>query len=138
MLGKTSTWILFRRGGGAEVFFFFHVTFDTTYSLSAFQRLFAVMGEKIASSSDALERNDPLSKPAHSLPCDLVVGELGSKIDEGLSTDEAARRLQKYGPNKLEDGAGISILKILVAQVANAMMLVKPTISCWLETNTRI
>lgn len=85
------------------------------------------MGKQIDSSSTESGSSDPLSKPAHSLPYDQVVGELGSKIDEGLSTDEAARRLQEYGPNKLEDGKGISILKILVGQVANAMMLVKPT-----------
>ncbi|KAJ6073130.1 hypothetical protein N7467_011215 [Penicillium canescens] len=82
------------------------------------------MGEKVTSGASGPEVNELLSKPAHSLSYDLVVEELGSKIDEGLSNDEAARRLQQYGPNKLEDGKGISILKILVAQVANAMMLV--------------
>jgi magnesium-transporting ATPase (P-type) len=88
------------------------------------------MGEKGAPGASTLEINDLLSKPAHSLPYDIVVQELGSQVDEGLSNDEAARRLQQYGPNKLEDGKGISVLKILVGQVANAMMLVKPTTSC--------
>jgi magnesium-transporting ATPase (P-type) len=97
-----------------------------------------IMGEKVASGASGPEVNELLSKPAHSLPYDLVVEELGSKIDEGLSNDEAARRLQQYGPNKLEDGEGISILRILVAQVANAMMLVKPTTSLYLQKNTRI
>lgn len=72
----------------------------------------------------------PLSLPAYSLPYELVLQELGTRIDEGLTKDEAARRMQQYGPNKLDEGEGVSLLKILVRQVANAMMLVKrPTYS---------
>jgi Na+-exporting ATPase len=71
----------------------------------------------------------PLSKPPHSLPYEVVLKELSTKLDEGLSPDEAARRLQTYGPNKLDEGEGVSVVKILVRQVANAMMLVKgPTL----------
>ncbi|KAF7130965.1 hypothetical protein CNMCM5793_003900 [Aspergillus hiratsukae] len=66
----------------------------------------------------------PLSKPPHSLPYQVVLEELSTKLDEGLGADEAARRLQTYGPNKLEEGEGVSVVKILVRQVANAMMLV--------------
>ncbi|KAH8428449.1 P-type ATPase [Aspergillus melleus] len=67
----------------------------------------------------------PLSHPAHTLPYHVVIKELETRIDEGLSNEEAQRRLQEYGPNKLEEGEGVSIIKILVRQVANAMMLVK-------------
>lgn len=71
----------------------------------------------------------PLSQPAHSLPYQVVLEELSTKLDEGLTPDEAARRLQTYGPNKLDEGEGVSVVKILVRQVANAMMLVKgPTL----------
>lgn len=67
----------------------------------------------------------PLSRPAHSLPYDEVLSELQTKLDDGLTTEEAKARLEKYGPNKLDEGEGISMVKILVRQVANAMMLVK-------------
>ncbi|KAF7183748.1 hypothetical protein CNMCM7691_004098 [Aspergillus felis] len=66
----------------------------------------------------------PLSQPAHTLPYEVVLKELSTRLDEGLTPDEAARRLQTYGPNKLDEGEGVSVVKILVRQVANAMMLV--------------
>lgn len=73
----------------------------------------------------------PLSQPAHTLTYDAVIEELGTGIDDGLTLDEASCRLQKYGPNKLDEGEGVSLVKILVRQVANAMMLVKaPTFLC--------
>ncbi|RDW81309.1 cation-translocating P-type ATPase [Aspergillus mulundensis] len=65
-----------------------------------------------------------LSLPAYCLPFDDVLRELGTNVDEGLTKDEAARRLQQYGPNQLDEGEGVSVVKILVRQVANAMMLV--------------
>ena len=67
----------------------------------------------------------PLPHPAHTLPYENVLKELDTKLDDGITTDEAKRRLQQYGPNKLDEGEGISLLKIFVRQVANAMMLVK-------------
>ncbi|KAE8156878.1 hypothetical protein BDV40DRAFT_305670 [Aspergillus tamarii] len=66
----------------------------------------------------------PLSQSAHTLPYDVVISELGTKSEEGLSSEEAKQRLHKYGPNKLEEGDGVSVIKILIRQVANAMMLV--------------
>ncbi|GAB1217823.1 hypothetical protein ATERTT37_007066 [Aspergillus terreus] len=66
----------------------------------------------------------PLREPAHTLPYDVVIRELNTHLDDGLSEDEARRRLQQYGPNKLDEGEGVSVVKILVRQVANAMMLV--------------
>ncbi|KAJ5201657.1 ATPase P-type K/Mg/Cd/Cu/Zn/Na/Ca/Na/H-transporter [Penicillium cinerascens] len=66
----------------------------------------------------------PLSQPAHTLPYEAVLKELTTGLDEGLAPDEASRRLQQYGPNKLDEGEGVSVVKILIRQVANAMMLV--------------
>lgn len=66
-----------------------------------------------------------MSQPAHTLPYDAVLSELQARLDDGLSIEEANARLQKYGPNKLDEGEGVSLIKILVRQVANAMMLVK-------------
>lgn len=71
----------------------------------------------------------PLSHPAHSLPYEAVIKELNTALDDGLTPDEASRRLRQYGPNKLDEGEGVSVLKILVRQVANAMMLVRDLLS---------
>lgn len=66
-----------------------------------------------------------LSLPAHALPYEAVLQELQTKLDSGLTSEQATLRLQRYGPNKLDEGEGVSVVKILVRQVANAMMLVK-------------
>ncbi|OJJ66388.1 hypothetical protein ASPBRDRAFT_138041 [Aspergillus brasiliensis CBS 101740] len=66
----------------------------------------------------------PLSGPAHALPYETVIKELGTALDDGLTPEEARRRLDQYGPNKLDEGESVSIAKILLRQVANAMMLV--------------
>jgi Na+-exporting ATPase len=71
----------------------------------------------------------PLSQPAHTLPYEAVIQELGTGVDEGLSPEEASRRLHEYGPNKLDEGEGVSVIKIIVRQVANAMMLVRSPLS---------
>lgn len=83
------------------------------------------MNEKDAANPGGNGTNDPLSKPAYSLPYGAVIAELGSRIEEGLGDDEAGRRLQHYGANKIEEGEGVSLTNIFVRQVANAMMLVK-------------
>ncbi|KAJ5300631.1 uncharacterized protein N7443_005633 [Penicillium atrosanguineum] len=74
--------------------------------------------------SDLGSGGSPLSQPAYTLPYETVIKELTTGIDEGLSPDEASHRLQEYGPNKLDEGGGVSVVKILIRQVANAMMLV--------------
>ena len=66
----------------------------------------------------------PLSQPAHSLPFDVVLNQLASDPEEGLSAEEAKGRLGKYGQNVLEGDEGVSIVKIIIRQIANAMMLV--------------
>lgn len=87
------------------------------------------MSEKQSSSPDPVSGGSPLRQPAHTLTYEAVIKELGTRLDDGLTPDEASLRLQQYGPNKLDEGEGVSVLKILVRQVANAMMLVKgPTI----------
>lgn len=86
--------------------------------------------EKVADPGGHRPGHGSLSLPAYCLPYELVLQELGTRTDEGLTKDEAARRLQQYGPNKLDEGEGVSLIKIFVRQVANAMMLVKrPTYS---------
>ncbi|KAI9933990.1 hypothetical protein ASPWEDRAFT_48610 [Aspergillus wentii DTO 134E9] len=66
----------------------------------------------------------PLSQPAHSLTYEAILNELSVDSDEGLSSGEAKKRLEEHGPNELEGGEGVSIAKIIIRQIANAMMLV--------------
>jgi magnesium-transporting ATPase (P-type) len=67
-----------------------------------------------------------LSGPAHALSYGAVSEELGADTANGLSAAEAKSRLERYGRNELDDGPGVQPFKILIHQVANAMMLVKP------------
>ena len=65
-----------------------------------------------------------LSQPAHSLTFENIINELGTNSDDGLTTSEVKQRLEEYGENILEGDEGVSFAKIVIRQVANAMMLV--------------
>jgi magnesium-transporting ATPase (P-type) len=75
-----------------------------------------------------------LSQPAHSLSYEDTIKELGTNSDDGLTSAEVKERLQKYGENMLEGDEGVSLAKIVIRQIANAMMLVsrdmKRVITC--------
>jgi Na+-exporting ATPase len=79
---------------------------------------------KRSQSSDDATSQSYLSQPAHSLSFEAVIRELGTNSDDGLTTGEVKQRLEKYGQNILEGDEGVSIAKIFIRQVANAMMLV--------------
>ncbi|KAJ5984832.1 hypothetical protein N7522_012028 [Penicillium canescens] len=70
------------------------------------------------------ETQQPLSQPAHSLTFTDVIKELGTNSDDGLTSGEVKQRLEKYGENMLEGDEGVSLAKIVIRQIANAMMLV--------------
>lgn len=69
--------------------------------------------------------NSPLHRPAHSVAYDAVQQELQVNPIVGLSSEEAATRLTKYGQNSFGKEQGVQPLQILIAQVANAMTLVR-------------
>lgn len=71
-----------------------------------------------------VETSRPLSKPAHSLSFDAVLRQLASDPEEGLSASEAKGRIEIYGQNVLDGDEGVSIVQIVIKQIANAMMLV--------------
>jgi Na+-exporting ATPase len=71
------------------------------------------------------QSNKPMSNVAHALNRDVVTQELSSDARVGLTTAEAAKRLEEYGRNELDEGAGVQPFKILLRQIANAMMLVE-------------
>lgn len=75
------------------------------------------------------QSNRTLSKPAHALEAGAVAGELETDYMSGLSVAEADRRLEEFGPNELGEAEGVQPIRIIVAQIANAMTLVTRSIS---------
>ncbi|MEH2108052.1 cation-translocating P-type ATPase [Nostoc sp.] len=59
----------------------------------------------------------------HSLEVDKALDLLDSNADSGLTPQEIQQRLQKYGPNELEETAGRSAWEILLDQFKNIMLL---------------
>ncbi|MEH2072870.1 MAG: cation-translocating P-type ATPase [Nostoc sp.] len=59
----------------------------------------------------------------HSLEVDKALDLLDSNADSGLTPQEIEERLQKYGPNELEETAGRSTWEILLDQFKNIMLL---------------
>lgn len=70
------------------------------------------------------QSNKPMSKPAHALDRDTLIQELGADSENGFSQATASQKLSEFGRNELDDGPGVQPIKILIRQVANAMMLV--------------
>ncbi|KAI9872585.1 MAG: hypothetical protein M1830_001451 [Pleopsidium flavum] len=70
------------------------------------------------------QANKPLSLPPHALSYRAVSNEIGANTQDGLTAAEAKSRLEEQGRNELDDGPGVQPVKILLRQVANAMMLV--------------
>jgi len=68
--------------------------------------------------------NNVLTKPAHALDASVLCKELESDPIDGLSATKAQSRTTEYGKNELLSGPGVQPLKILLHQVANAMILV--------------
>ncbi|PAX51788.1 cation-translocating P-type ATPase [Brunnivagina elsteri] len=59
----------------------------------------------------------------HSLEPKLALQQLSTSADTGLTKEEVQQRLQKYGPNELEESGGRSSWDILVDQFKNIMLL---------------
>jgi Na+-exporting ATPase len=71
------------------------------------------------------QANKPLSQPPHALCSIDFVAEIQAVPGDGLTDIEAQSRLGTYGTNELDDGPGVQPVKILIRQIANAMILVK-------------
>ncbi|MBG1264257.1 cation-translocating P-type ATPase [Nostoc commune] len=59
----------------------------------------------------------------HSLEVDKALDLLDSNADSGLTPQDIQQRLQKYGPNELQEVAGRSTWEILLDQFKNIMLL---------------
>ena len=84
-----------------------------------------ISGELEDKSHVSGQANKPMSQPAHCLETGILSQELGANLRDGLNTNEARIRLEDYGRNELDEGKGVQPVKILIRQIANAMMLVR-------------
>lgn len=71
------------------------------------------------------QSNNPLTQPAHALTFRQVEDELRSNALSGLAPDDAAARLVTFGSNDLGEAEGVQPIRIIIAQVANAMTMVR-------------
>ncbi|KAL0570051.1 hypothetical protein V5O48_011906 [Marasmius crinis-equi] len=62
--------------------------------------------------------------PHYAQDASEVLKHLNTGAQNGLSNEDAAKRLQEHGENILNGGGGTSALKVLFRQVANALTLV--------------
>ncbi len=60
----------------------------------------------------------------HCLDAAAVVSRLGSDVQTGLGRDEAAQRLESYGPNALAEGRQRSLVTLFFRQFADFMIMV--------------
>ncbi len=59
----------------------------------------------------------------HAVDYRVVIDRLETSIDNGLSSAEARRRLEKYGLNTIEAGRGKRLYEMVIEQVKNLFML---------------
>jgi len=72
------------------------------------------------------DSNNPAvqAESAYRLTVPQVCILLNTDVDNGLDTAEATRRLQHYGPNKVEGAKGLSMWTIFLRQISNSLTLV--------------
>ena len=71
----------------------------------------------------------------HALSREEVLEKLDSGLEEGLSNNEAAKRLEKYGPNQLAEGKKTTFWEMVYEQLNNfviIMLVVAAVISAFL------
>ena len=59
----------------------------------------------------------------HALTPEETLHQLATPPDSGLTSDEAARRLESYGPNQLEEAPGITFWQMLFDQFNNFVVI---------------
>ncbi|KAL0072259.1 hypothetical protein AAF712_000020 [Marasmius tenuissimus] len=65
-----------------------------------------------------------LAERAYVLDSEIILKKLTTSDSDGLSEDDATKRLEEYGENLLENKGGVSALSVLIRQMANALTLV--------------
>ena len=59
----------------------------------------------------------------HALPPEQIIRQLATPIESGLSSEEAARRLQSYGPNQLTEAQGVTFWQMLLDQFRSFVVI---------------
>ncbi len=59
----------------------------------------------------------------HALTAEQILKQLATPPENGLTSDEAARRLQSYGPNQLDEAPGITFWQMLIDQFKSFVVL---------------
>lgn len=59
----------------------------------------------------------------HALPSDQILKQLSTPSDTGLTSEEAARRLESYGPNQLTEAVGVTFWQMLIDQFNNFVVI---------------
>ncbi|KAF9918138.1 Na+ ATPase [Lobosporangium transversale] len=62
--------------------------------------------------------------PFHTFTVEQVAEHFSTNIHEGLSSQEAAERLKKYGSNELQGNGGVKWYKVLWRQLANVLVVI--------------
>ena len=58
------------------------------------------------------------------MPEEEVVAKVESNLGRGLSSDEVAKRLEKYGPNVLKEAPPRSLLAMFFDQIKETLVLI--------------
>ncbi len=64
-----------------------------------------------------------MAEPWYALAVDDVARSLGTDLERGLTSEEAARRLQEYGPNELREKPPVPFWKRVVDQLNNFVVI---------------
>jgi Ca2+-transporting ATPase len=73
----------------------------------------------VARTSAPINREQQIDEPWHQLDTQEVAEKLGSSPERGLTEQEAKARLEKYGPNRLEEAPPKSFVTMLWEQLNN-------------------
>ncbi|MGE5617759.1 MAG: calcium-translocating P-type ATPase, SERCA-type [Sphingomonadaceae bacterium] len=65
-----------------------------------------------------------MEKEYHSLDLVEAAGQLRTDLAKGLSAEEARARLEKYGPNELQERKGPSFLQMVLAQLTDFLVII--------------
>lgn len=73
--------------------------------------------------------------PSHPflLSTEVIVSQLKTNIETGLSDQQVASLQAVYGPNKLSGEGGVTWYSVLAKQVSNAMVLVRIISFTWYQ-----
>jgi Ca2+-transporting ATPase len=68
--------------------------------------------------------NPPAEAPWHSQPIEAVAQQLGTRLSDGLSPEEAARRLAELGPNELRQAPRPPFWRLVLAQFSSFVVII--------------